>query len=166
MKAICLPRRNRSSFWTFCSSRLTFFLKWDFLDDLVQSRSSSRVQHLKFWKILSRNGSRGLQFLQMNRRISTSLIQKHCLPRERTRTRRTHLGFESHLPIRIWWSVWWIYPLNICGTSSGKLRISWLTAFLPVHWHWCCASNSFFTSRERVALYLPALESNLWHLDS
>ena len=30
MKAICLPRRNRSSFWAFCSSRLTFFLKWEF----------------------------------------------------------------------------------------------------------------------------------------
>ena len=30
MKAICLPRRNRPSFWASCSSRLTFFLKWEF----------------------------------------------------------------------------------------------------------------------------------------
>ena len=30
MKAICLPRGNRSTFWAFCSSRLTFFLKWEF----------------------------------------------------------------------------------------------------------------------------------------
>ena len=30
MKAICLPRRNWSSFWAFCSSRLTFVLKWEF----------------------------------------------------------------------------------------------------------------------------------------
>ena len=29
MKAICLPRRNRSSVWAFCSSKLTFFLKWE-----------------------------------------------------------------------------------------------------------------------------------------
>ena len=30
MKAICLPLRNRTSFWAFCSSRPTFFLNWEF----------------------------------------------------------------------------------------------------------------------------------------
>ena len=30
MKAICLPHKNQSSFWTSCSSRLTFFLNWEF----------------------------------------------------------------------------------------------------------------------------------------
>ena len=30
MKAICLPRRNRSSSWAFCSVRLTLFLKCEF----------------------------------------------------------------------------------------------------------------------------------------
>ena len=29
MKAICFPRGNRPSFWAFCSSRLTFCLKWE-----------------------------------------------------------------------------------------------------------------------------------------
>ena len=30
MEAVCLPHGNRSSFWAFCSSRLTFVLKWEF----------------------------------------------------------------------------------------------------------------------------------------
>ena len=38
-------------------------LELGILDDLEQNRSNLRVQHLKIWKILSRNGSRGLQFL-------------------------------------------------------------------------------------------------------
>ena len=39
-------------------------LELGILDDLVQSRSNLRVQHLEIYKILSRNGSRRLQYLQ------------------------------------------------------------------------------------------------------
>ena len=39
-------------------------LELGILNDLVQRRSNLRVHHFKCWKNLSRNGSRGLQFLQ------------------------------------------------------------------------------------------------------
>ena len=42
MKTNCLPRGNRSSFWAFCSSRLTFFLKWDLWMILFKKKQSSR----------------------------------------------------------------------------------------------------------------------------
>ena len=42
MRAICLPRRNRSSFWAFCSSRLTFFFDHHHFFD---------PQHNIWWKI-------------------------------------------------------------------------------------------------------------------
>ena len=41
MKAICLPRRNGSSFWAFCSSRLTF-LKCEFWMIFSKQKRSSR----------------------------------------------------------------------------------------------------------------------------
>ena len=44
MQAICLPWRIRSSFWAFCSSRLTFFLKWEFCLILFNAEAiNSRV---------------------------------------------------------------------------------------------------------------------------
>ena len=48
MKAICLPRRNRCSFWAFCSFRLTFFWKWELLmilfkAEAILASSSSKI---------------------------------------------------------------------------------------------------------------------------
>ena len=52
MKPICLPRRNRPSFW-FLLLETDLLLDVVILDDLVQCRSNLRVQHLEVWKILS-----------------------------------------------------------------------------------------------------------------
>ena len=51
MKAICLPRRNRSSFWAFCSSRLTFFLKWEFWMILFKTEAFSQLTSQNLEKI-------------------------------------------------------------------------------------------------------------------
>ena len=56
-----------SSSWTpifflsFLFLQTDLLLELGILDDLVPSKGNLRVQHLKFWKILARNGSRGLQ---------------------------------------------------------------------------------------------------------
>ena len=85
--------RNQSSFWAFCSSRLTLLLKLGILDDFVQSRSNLRVQHLEIWKILSSNWSRGLQFFQWINHIHL-FDPKHSV---RWKFRAgSHLGFESY----------------------------------------------------------------------
>ena len=72
-KAICLPRRNRFSFWAFCSWRLTFFLNWEFWMIFVQSRSNSRIQHLEFWKIFPQTDREDFNTSNEST-ISTSLI--------------------------------------------------------------------------------------------
>ena len=52
MKATCLPRGNRSSFWAlFLETDL--FLELGILDDLVQRRCNSRVQRLKIQEWVS-----------------------------------------------------------------------------------------------------------------
>ena len=53
MKAICLPRRNRSSFGDFLILEADLLLELGILDDLVQSRGNLRVQNLEVWKILT-----------------------------------------------------------------------------------------------------------------
>ena len=50
-------------FWGFLFIETDLLLELRILDDLVQSRSNLRVQHLEVWKVLSTNWSRGFQFL-------------------------------------------------------------------------------------------------------
>ena len=52
MRAIRLPRGNRSSFWAFCSSRLTFFLKWEFWMILFKAEAIFASSISKFEKFL------------------------------------------------------------------------------------------------------------------
>ena len=47
MKAICLPLRNRSSFWDFLLLEADLLFEVGIPGDIVQSRGSLRVQHLK-----------------------------------------------------------------------------------------------------------------------
>ena len=50
MKAMCLPLRNRSSFGAFCSSRLTFFLNWEFWMILFRAEAIFASSISKFGK--------------------------------------------------------------------------------------------------------------------
>ena len=50
MKAICLPRRNRSSFWSICSSRPTFVLNWEFWMILFRAEAILASSISKFGK--------------------------------------------------------------------------------------------------------------------
>ena len=59
MKTICLPRRNQSSFWAFCSSRLTFFLNrefgnWSCSEHQQSSRPASHFLDIAFQKRIAR----------------------------------------------------------------------------------------------------------------
>ena len=83
----CLPRRNRSSYWAFCSCRLTSLLKWvGILDDLVQSTSHSRVQHSFFGKSLPSIDREDVHS-STESTISTSLI--HYIPSEGNRNKNS-----------------------------------------------------------------------------
>ena len=52
MKENSLPRRNRSSFWAFCSSRLTFFLNWEFWMILFRAEAIFASSTSKFGKFV------------------------------------------------------------------------------------------------------------------
>ena len=64
MKAICLPRKNRSSFWAICSSRMTFFLNWEFWMILFRADAIFASSISELGKILFRNRSRRFQLVQ------------------------------------------------------------------------------------------------------
>ena len=55
MKAICLPCRNRSSLGGFCSSRLTFFLNWEFCMILFRAEAIFASSISKFGKSFPQN---------------------------------------------------------------------------------------------------------------
>ena len=57
-KIVVDHENDRSSFWAFCSSRLTFYLKC-----LIQKRSSLRVQHFESREITACNCSRRFSFI-------------------------------------------------------------------------------------------------------
>ena len=73
MKAICLPRRNRSSFWAFCSSRLTFFLNWEFLMTLFRAEAVFASNISKFGKSFPQTDREDFNSSKKST-ISTSLI--------------------------------------------------------------------------------------------
>ena len=98
MNAICLPRRKRSTFWAFCSSRLTFFLKWEFWMILFKPEEilASNISNVgKSLPLIDRDDFNS----SPESTISTSLI--HDTASEGKIGTKTHLGFESYLPIRV-----------------------------------------------------------------
>ena len=91
-----LHQKITSSIWLFCSSKLTFLLNWKFWDDLVQSRSNLRDQHLEnlenpSHKLADREDSNSSQ----ESTISTAFDPQHGI-RRKIRT-SSDLGFESYL---------------------------------------------------------------------
>ena len=74
MKAICLPRRNRSSFWAFCSSRLTFFLNWEFWMILFRAEPIRASSISKFGNFFPETDREDLNSSNESS-VSTSLIQ-------------------------------------------------------------------------------------------
>ena len=91
-----LHQKITSSIWPFCSSKLTFLLNWKFWDDLVQSRSNLRDQHLEnlespSHKLTDREDSNSSQ----ESTISTAFDPQHGI-RRKIRT-SSDLGFESYL---------------------------------------------------------------------
>ena len=73
MKALCLPRRNLSSSWVFCSSRLTFFLNWEFWMILFRAEAILASNISNFGKFGSSNDCEDYNSSNEST-ISTSLI--------------------------------------------------------------------------------------------
>ena len=73
MKAICLPPRNWSSFWAFCASRLTFFLKWEFWMVLFKAEAVFASDISKFGKFFPETDREDFNSSNESS-ISTSLI--------------------------------------------------------------------------------------------
>ena len=117
MKAICLPRGNRSSFWAFCSSRLTFFLSLElwmilFKTEAIFASSTDRED------FNSSNEST----------ISTSLI--HNIASDGKIGTGSDLIFESCLPKQKM-----IVDLGICRIAAPIFAVfavqTWNSAEIP-----------------------------------
>ena len=116
MKAICLPRRNRSSFWAFLSSKLTFFLKWEFWMILFKSRTNLRVQHFKIGNILSSNCSWGLRFIQWTDHLHFFDPEHSFRWKIRTSSNLSFLNSNFHTKNDCGWG-----NLSNCGSDSCYL---------------------------------------------
>ena len=152
MKAICLPRRNRSSFWAFCSLRLTFFLKWEFWLTLFNAEAIFASSFFTTREICARNWSRWLQFIHWIGHLPPlcSITFASEGKSEQAVTCLLNLIFQHK---KIMWNMEFV-----------ELAFRCLLSLLPNHrtlWnihkntgahgrrpsrHWNCASYSFFLS--------------------
>ena len=131
MKAICLPRRNRSSFWAFCCSRLTFFLNWEFWMILFRAEAILRVQHLEVWKILSTNWSQWCDS-STESTISTSLI--HNIASDWKSEQAVTSVEKENFPNLKW--------LSIMEFVSDHAVLRYIHRNCRTHSHWLCCKMS------------------------
>ena len=116
MKAICLPRRKRSSFWAFCSSEADLLFELGILDDLVQSRGNLRGPSIsKFGKSFPYTDREDFRPSKEST-ISTSLIHNTASDGKIRTT--WDLCFESCFPHQKWWG---LRNLSICSSDSCGL---------------------------------------------
>ena len=155
MKAICLPRRIRNSFSAFCSSRLTFFLKWKFWMIFFKEEAIFASSISQFGKSL--NWARGVWFIHWIDHFHFFETQQSIRGQIGT---NSFLNFESYLPTSKSWK---------CGEFL-ELKLRYLHSFLynqrtvrNIHKkkeshgrrpsckcrRWNCTAHSLFTSRDK-----------------
>ena len=95
-RSVFIVKKNRFSFWVFCSSRLTFFFTLEFWMILFKAEAIFASNISKIRRILAPNSS-------IESTIATSLI--HNIASKRKSEQGVTWFFESYLPIQKWgWS--------------------------------------------------------------
>ena len=160
MQAVCLPQKNRSSFWAFCSSRLTFFWSrnsgWSCSEQTQSSHPASRNS----WKwVYSLNWARWFKKRPPTR--PSPLLWSITLPPRKNRNKHL-LGFWF-LPSNMkTLRVWGIYQIEaprsevlIDQPRNSVWSFCWKKERIHGWWspcksrRWNRLSISFFTSSDK-----------------